>query len=243
VRDQIGSVIGTLDVNGNILGTTLYDAYGNAISASGPATDFGYAGMLHHAQTGFYLTQYREYNPTVGRWLSRDPIGLNGGVNAYAYVGGNPISFIDPTGLAGIYVVYPNYPITIPGTNAHLELGHAAVIALNTNTGETHYYEYGRYGGNDFGAVRSKQVPNVQIENGEPTTASLQALYNYISIHYGDKGPVDPTYYPNADYQKIIDFALKRMHDPNRAPYSWMPWHENTCYTFARDAIVAGLKQ
>jgi RHS repeat-associated protein len=99
VQDQIGSVIGTLDVNGNILGTTLYDAYGNAISASGPATDFGYAGMLHHAQTGFYLTQYREYNPIVGRWLSRDPIGLAGGINTYTYALNDSVGNIDPTGL------------------------------------------------------------------------------------------------------------------------------------------------
>ena len=60
----------------------------------------GYAGMFYHARSGLYLTHYRAYDPRLGRWLSRDPIWEAGGVNLYGYVGGDPISFIDPYGLA-----------------------------------------------------------------------------------------------------------------------------------------------
>ena len=55
--------------------------------------------MFHHARSGLYLTHYRAYDPHLGRWLSRDPLGLAGGMNLYAYVEGNPISYTDPTGL------------------------------------------------------------------------------------------------------------------------------------------------
>lgn len=46
-----------------------------------------------------------DYDPTVGRWTTKDPIGFRGGdTNLYAYVGGNPMSYVDPTGNFGIEI-------------------------------------------------------------------------------------------------------------------------------------------
>jgi uncharacterized protein RhaS with RHS repeats len=45
------------------------------------------------------LTLYRAYSPGLGRWLSRDPIGENGGLNLYGFVGNDPVNFWDPLGL------------------------------------------------------------------------------------------------------------------------------------------------
>jgi RHS repeat-associated protein len=77
-----------------------YDPYGNALQTTAPVTDFGYAGMFYNADSGLYLTQYRAYDPRAGRWLSRDPIGeaSDPAGNLYAYVQGNPVSYVDPDG-------------------------------------------------------------------------------------------------------------------------------------------------
>jgi len=48
--------------------------------------------------TGLYYCRARYYQPGLSRFVAQDPIGLVGGVNAYAYVGGNPVSYIDPDG-------------------------------------------------------------------------------------------------------------------------------------------------
>lgn len=99
VRDQLGSVIGVANAEGRLQGTARYDAYGSTTSARGTRADVGYAGMLHDPASSLYLTLFRAYDPSVGRWLSRDPIGELGGENIYAYTGDNPINGADAYGL------------------------------------------------------------------------------------------------------------------------------------------------
>jgi RHS repeat-associated protein len=55
--------------------------------------------MFYLPEAELYFTRYRAYDPSTGRWLSRDPIEEDGGINLYGYVGGNPVNLIDPLGL------------------------------------------------------------------------------------------------------------------------------------------------
>lgn len=104
--DERGNTTQRLDASGTVLSSRIYDSFGAGLGVS-PSTGDPYDGF--GAQSGYYtdvetdliLCTWRYYDPTLGRWLTRDPIGYRGGVNLYGYVGNNPVSLIDPLGLEG----------------------------------------------------------------------------------------------------------------------------------------------
>jgi RHS repeat-associated protein len=89
-----------VDSTGNVVAKYKYDLWGVQTKESGTKdAEFGYGGYYVHRPSGLYLTWYRQYDPSIARWLSRDPIGEQGGLNLYAYVLNDPLAYTDQLGL------------------------------------------------------------------------------------------------------------------------------------------------
>ena len=92
--DPQGNVAHRLDQYGAVQSNDLYDAYGNMVDGGDTADPYGYnaqTGYYTDHETGLMLCTFRYYDPVTGRWLTRDPIGSNGGVNLYAYCNSDPV--------------------------------------------------------------------------------------------------------------------------------------------------------
>ena len=108
-RDHLGSVRELVGSDGTTIASRLsYDPWGKLTeSGSGALTDFAFAGHHFHRPTGLSLAWWRGYDPNLGRWLSKDPFGLLGGLNLYVYVSNDPMNLVDPSGLAEACIQSP----------------------------------------------------------------------------------------------------------------------------------------
>ena len=99
-RDHLGSVREVVGSDGTtVSGRVAYSFWGEATETGSVLPDFGFTGHYLDRPTGLNLALYRGYSPLLGRWMSRDPIGLRGGRNLYGYVDGDPVNHVDPLGL------------------------------------------------------------------------------------------------------------------------------------------------
>ncbi len=111
--DDLGSVVAITDADGSPLKYYIYDPWGNVTNTSNDPinnlTFVGRYGGWRDWDTGFIQFQHRWYDAEVGKWISRDPIGVEGGVNVYNYTANNPVNTIDPIGLCGKKKTWDDY--------------------------------------------------------------------------------------------------------------------------------------
>jgi RHS repeat-associated protein len=102
--DQIGTTRFLTNSTGGKIDADVYTAFGERVAGAASAAydRYGYAGAYGyqaHTDFPFLHVGHRYYDPSTGRFLQRDPIGLQGGNNVYAYVHASPVTTVDPRGL------------------------------------------------------------------------------------------------------------------------------------------------
>ncbi len=99
--DALASIVRITGASGNAVADYTYDTFG-AVSATIPAipNPFQFTGREHDGLAGLYYYRARYYSPVLHRFLSEDPLGLNGGTrDASVYAANNPVNLRDPEGL------------------------------------------------------------------------------------------------------------------------------------------------
>ncbi len=100
--DGNGNITCLVDTNQAVVASYRYDPFGNTISKSGTlaaANLYRFSSKEIHVNSGMYYYGYRFYDPSLQRWINRDPIFEVGGANLYTHVGNRPVCAVDPFGL------------------------------------------------------------------------------------------------------------------------------------------------
>jgi len=108
--DGNGNVTCLLNSKQIVVGRYVYDPYGNTLSMSGPmaaVNPYRFSSKEYMGNSCLYAYGYRFYEPSLQRWLNKDPIGEHGGLNLYGMVGNDPLNYFDPDGLSTYFD--PNY--------------------------------------------------------------------------------------------------------------------------------------
>ena len=100
--DHIGRPIFATNASGTKVWTATYSPFGGVHTSTGALPTARFPGQWFQSESGLHQNWMRDYDPTTGRYLQADPLGLIDGASVYGYVGQSPMMFIDPRGEFGI---------------------------------------------------------------------------------------------------------------------------------------------
>ncbi|MEX2964259.1 RHS repeat-associated core domain-containing protein [Microbulbifer sp. TYP-18] len=164
------------------------DAFGRLAPNNDPDSDTNpttvnlrFPGQIKGEEAPHYYNYYRDYDPTLGRYIQSDPIGLGGGLNTYAYVSGSPMMWVDPLGLDGLLTIASHNNGATSGS--HLVAGHSwlSYTPLKTDGSYGNPITSGTWGNNPNGQGNGLHIG---LEDGwlyNPNYLNLVSQTSYIN--------------------------------------------------------------
>jgi RHS repeat-associated protein len=193
VSDQLGSVRLVVDTSTNpatVIQQLDYDEFGNVLSSSNDTTcaasaqcfpfqPFGFAGGIQDRDTGLVRFGARDYQPFTGRWVSKDPIRLRGGLNVYVYAANDPVDVFDLTGSRPVIDSY--------GTKADAAYAALSDLFDRENADALNQYEWGGaiYANGDGSYSYTDPVTQLNpdsVEFAVDTSSLVGAYHNHPDI-------------------------------------------------------------
>jgi len=178
ITDGQGNVRFLTDPSGDKVKSYNYDPFGNLVSSVGTQDGvYRFSGEQNDTESGLYFLRARYYDPTSGRFISRDPVSgytrIPQTQNAYTYAGNNPINLIDPLGLD-----YTD--VSIGGGARFFNIGAGVKI---TDEGSIYPYLGGGLGlpGGNITILRSEGDPKPGENELEITTQTGNPLTGFIA--------------------------------------------------------------
>ena len=249
--DNQNSVVAWSDATGALVASRAFDPYGEPPAWSGPR--FSYTGQAMIPQAQLYFYKSRVYDPDLGRFLQTDTIGYAGDVNAYAYVGNDPISGSDPTGTDGVecstqpcstyYLFYTQYATALD--YSHVQPGSVADLVFTAYQVQVALMGFGQstpqFGG--LGGSPSLRLTGLNVPQNNPCASAGQAP---APSKYADLGQLDsavgsanPAMGAGMDAVYLYDFHRGGVLDAQR--YGGSPAYANYAFGVYMAASGASL--
>lgn len=239
LNDYLGTPLIMTDSTGVVVWEASHDPFGTTdiFPSSTQVNNFRFPGQYFDDETGLHYNWFRNYNPQVGRYMSPDPIGLEGGINLYSYVQNNPINFIDLLGLRITQVWRPlaggGYGLGYhTGISVNGEIygftADGGVVREDPGTYNWGSHEREVYGGNEFDQVMLDYLRSAAMGNDPKFTEDTYGLLTNNCIVFAKhaiqevlNNPVSPQ--NNKNEMEIGGVLGATLSDNYAYPPDWFP--------------------
>ena len=181
--DHLGAPRLMNDKNGVAVWSANYTPFGEAnVVDSTKTLSLRLPGQYFDSETGTHYNYFRDYNPSTGRYLTSDPIGVNGGINTYLYANNNPIALFDNMGLAPAAEPLDG-PLSPGGWTITAEQYNALAELANANRRVEYYFMLHNLTGSRLAFEMSQISSNSEQTGGVAWNANYAILRDFPELY------------------------------------------------------------